>query len=104
MNKSTDFLINLKEQIENLPKENHIEIYKIIKKHTNEYSKNNNGTFVNISILKDDAIEDIQKYLDYIKNQEKLINDIEKQKTKIENTYFNETKSDIHNNKSQTLS
>lgn len=103
MNKSTEFLIKLKEHIENLPKENHIEIYKIIKKHTNDYSKNNNGIFVNISILKDEAISDIQKYIEYITNQEKLINDIEKEKTKIENTYFNEDNSETSNPELNTI-
>ena len=41
----------LKREIEKLRKDEHLEIFKIIKTETNSYTENNNGIFINLKNL-----------------------------------------------------
>lgn len=74
-------LLELKNNIEILTKENQIDILKLLKKHNNiKINENKNGVFINLSCLSKDIIEDLKKYLFYINEREKSLNLIEKQK------------------------
>ena len=60
-----NYLINLKNNIENLDKNLHIKILKILKVNNIEYSENKNGIFVNlnkIENIKDEINNDFFKY------------------------------------------
>jgi len=43
--------------------EDHSYIFHIIKKYTNQYTENQNGVFIDISMLTEDAIQEIEVYL-----------------------------------------
>ncbi len=88
MGYTIDNIIKLRDAIEVLDKGKHMDILKILKKHNIEYSANKNGTFVNLSILENNVIGDIQKYMIYLNKQEKMINDVETQKQNYEAQYF----------------
>ena len=81
-------LVVLKEQIENLDAFHHNKILKILVKHNIKYSENRNGIFVNMNSFNKNTINDIEKTLSYIKNQEKSLQDIEKIKNEINKDYF----------------
>ena len=65
-------LIQLKNEIEKLPKEKHVEILSLLYKKPNiNISENNNGVFINLSTLDDNIIEELKTYISYLKDQEK---------------------------------
>jgi hypothetical protein len=92
-------LITLKNKIENLDKIHHIKILNILKNNSVKYSENRNGIFVNMSSFNDKTIEEVQKILLYIENQEQNLIDIENIKQELSKDYFiNDNKDNINNN------
>lgn len=92
-------LISLKNQIENLDKIHHIKILNILKNNSIKYSENRNGIFVNMNSFDNNTIEEINKILLYIKNQEKNLIDIENIKNELSKDYFvNDNKDNVNNN------
>lgn len=88
----------LRNQIESLDKIHHIKILKIIKENEIKFSENRNGVFINMNALNDKTILEIVKMLDYIKEQEKNLTDIEKIKEELNKDYFENSNKDINDN------
>lgn len=85
MNRDTYLKLNkLKEKIEHLSKENHIEIMRILEKYDIIYSENNNGIFINMNDLSPTILNELDKYIQYIETQKNTINDFEQKKNEIE--------------------
>ena len=84
----TGKLIVLKEQIENLDAFHHNKILKVLVKNNIKYSENRNGIFVNMNSFNKNTVNEIEKALLYIKNQEKNLQDIETIKEEINKDYF----------------
>ena len=60
-------------EISNMHSIEHEEIFKIILEHDINYTKNNNGVFINLSKVNDDIIDKIQERITfYQKNSEYL--------------------------------
>ena len=79
----------LKERIERMEKYHQIEILRILSKFAEvSTNENNNGTFVNLTELSSDIIKELDKYADYVDEQQKLLKKIEKEKEQIEQTFF----------------
>ena len=79
----------MKDKIEKMPKNNQIEILKILKKYQNtKLNENKSGIFVNLSFLSKDTLDEIDKYVSYVNDQETVINTIETQKQEFKNTFF----------------
>jgi len=86
-------LNHLKERIEKLNKFHQIEILKLLKKDTTcTLNENKNGIFVNLTNVKDTLVYELEKYLDYVIQQEKQLGDIEHHKDMLTNTYFKDNK------------
>ena len=82
-------LEQLKTTIENLDKHHHIEILKILKKKPQiKLNENRNGVFINLTYLPNDVLTEIIDYLNYINDQEILLNPIEKQKENYKHFFF----------------
>jgi hypothetical protein len=107
----TDLCKKIKNDISNLNQNELEEIFKIIYKSNNNYSKNNNGVLINLSWLNDDIIHQINNYIDFcikshseINKYENLCNsfnkDINKQPEEI---IINDT-NDINNKNKQKVS
>ena len=63
----------LKREIEKLRKDEHLEIFKIIKTETNSYTENNNGIFINLKNLDTPILFKIGNFVKYCKeNVEKF--------------------------------
>ena len=92
----------LRNQIESLDKIHHIKILKIIKENEIKFSENRNGVFINMNALNDKTILEIVKMLEYIKEQEKNLTDIEKIKEELNKDYFENSNKDIKDNISKT--
>jgi hypothetical protein len=84
-------LEDLKSKIEQLNKQHHIEILKILKKNnTVTLNENKSGVYVNISLLPQQSITDIFNYVNYIEEQEATLSSLETQKRDFKNTFFTE--------------
>ena len=82
-------LEKLRKTIELLSKEHHIEIAKILKNNKIKLNENNNGIFINLNNVDNLIINQIQTYINFIKNQEMHITIDESKKENLENIYFN---------------
>lgn len=83
----------LKEKIELLSKFHQIEILKILKKgDICTLNENKNGIFINLTNINKETIIELETYLEYVKKQEQQLNDIERQKSVLSNTFFKDNK------------
>ena len=79
----------LKESIEKMTKNHQIEILRILKNSPSiKLNENKSGIFVNLSFLPTDVIEDISKYVNYIREQEHTLETVESQKNLFKNEFF----------------
>ena len=86
---TTESLTLIKDKIEKMPKNNQIEILKILKQNQAiKLNENKSGVFINISFLPKETIEELAKYVKYVCDQESVINEIESQKQEFKNTFF----------------
>jgi hypothetical protein len=83
-------VLKLKERIECMPKYHQIEVLRILTKHTTvKTNENNNGTFVNLTEQNVEVLNELDKYANYVDEQQKLLNKVETEKELIEKTFFN---------------
>lgn len=78
--KSVSELENIRKFIDKMSKNQHIEILKILKFHNVILNENNYGTFVNMSELSMEIINQIIQYIEYTDNQEINLKKIEHEK------------------------
>tara|TARA_B100000035_G_C21022320_1_gene564584 strand:+ start:1037 stop:1408 length:372 start_codon:yes stop_codon:yes gene_type:complete len=83
------YLEGLKKTVEKLDKHHQVEILKILIKNDTKINENKSGIFINMSTLEKSIIEEMEKYIEYIKEQETNLNKTESQKQEFRNTYFN---------------
>ena len=82
-------LENLKNTIEKIPRYHQIEILTILKQYDIDISENNNGTFINLTKLDKKVIDVLDNYVNYVEEQKNHLDVVEKEKERIEKTYFN---------------
>tara|TARA_B100001769_G_C21989487_1_gene531818 strand:- start:255 stop:548 length:294 start_codon:yes stop_codon:yes gene_type:complete len=87
---------DLKDKIELLPKSYQIEVGRLLKKHNVSIDENNNGVFINLSLLEDSILDELKNYLNYANKQELKLKDIEIKQEELKDFYFN-------NNNEQTF-
>jgi hypothetical protein len=86
---TTEQLVFLKDKIEKMSKTQQLDILRILKKNPAiKLNENKSGIFVNISFLPSDSIEEIDKYVKYVGDQESELNLLENQKQEFKNTFF----------------
>lgn len=83
-------LKRLKEEIEKFNEVHQLEILRILQTNHIEYSENRNGTFVNLTNLSPNIIKEIEKYVNYVKEQQNILEEQEKEKNKYIKNYFKE--------------
>jgi hypothetical protein len=89
MNSENIDLAALKDKIERLGKNNQLEILSILKNANGiKLNENKNGVFVNMSFLSSDSLAEVDKYVKYVYDQEKTLNEFENQKQDFKNTFF----------------
>ena len=71
-------LNQIKERIEKLPKERHIEILKFLSKHNSVVmNENKSGVFINLTILEEMPLKELIDYIKYIDEQEENLKSVE---------------------------
>ena len=80
--------IKLRDEIEKLDKNNHLEILKILKKHNITFSENKNGSFINLNYVNDTILNEIKDYISYVNKQENIISELEIQKEEFVQKFF----------------
>lgn len=89
----TDELNVLKEKIECLSKERHMEILKILNRFQSVMiNENKSGVFINISTLEEQPLQSLIEYVKYIDEQEENLKTIEYQKKEFEDNFFTSIK------------
>jgi hypothetical protein len=89
MSITTEQLVFLKDKIEKMTKTQQLDILRILKKNSAiKLNENKSGIFVNISFLPKESIEEIDKYVKYVGDQESELNLLENQKQEFKNTFF----------------
>ncbi len=86
----------IRETIENMNKFNQVEVLRILSKH-NEITLNENkyGVHINLSELKNEMIEELSDYINYVNTQESTLHQAEKQKESFKNIYFTKDNKDM---------
>lgn len=84
----TNYLMALKEGIENMPVIHQVEILRILHNKQTQINENKNGVFVNISKINDTILRELEDYMNYVIQQEKQLNEIEEQKQLLSKEYF----------------
>lgn len=100
METNSNVLESIKNTIESMSKNHHIEILKIIKKNPAvKLNENKSGVYINLTFLPESTLNEMNEYLKYVNEQESILNPFEKEKTDFKNTYFMEKE-----NKEETTS
>ena len=85
-------------------KKHHIEILKILTHFPNvKLNENKSGVFINLLFLPNETIDELDKYIQYIDEQETNIMSIETQKNAYKNTYFTEKQNEKVNKEEEAL-
>ena len=82
----------IKARIESMSIYHQMEILKIFNDNNTTLNENNNGTFINLTQLDISVIEQINKYIKYVDEQESELNEVENEKDRIQNKFFNGNK------------
>jgi hypothetical protein len=78
----------LKKQIEILNENRQSDILELFIKHNVVVTENNNGSFINLTLVKAECLDEIKKYLSYVVIQEKDLMKDEMEKDKYKSDYF----------------
>jgi hypothetical protein len=79
----------IKNNVENMSKYHQIEILRILKQYNEvKINENKNGSFINLTELPQHIIEELQKYSEYVEEQQRELKEIETEKEMIENKFF----------------
>lgn len=77
------------DKVKKLNEKDMIMIYNIIKKHTDSYSHNNNGVFVNMKYLNNEALDEINEIINDNQNNDTMdeFKEYEKERNDFMNKY-----------------
>lgn len=89
-----DKLIDLKNIIESMEAIHHPKILEILKSNNIHISSNRNGCFINMNNFNEDILFKLNNFINYINIQEQTLGAVEKQKTDLNNTFFNNKEKD----------
>ena len=96
--KPIDELKKLNKIVSNLNEIHHKKIFEIINSNNIKFSENRNGVFINLNNLPGNIIDEIQKYINYVKIQEKNISNFETIKNEFKKDFFTNIKKEDKDN------
>ena len=87
---NTELLEKLKTSIEQMNKYHQIEVLRILSKQLCKLNENKSGVYMNLTYISNEVIEELQKYIEYTKQQEETLKTTEYQKEEFKTALFNE--------------
>ena len=79
-------------RIEKLEHKHHVVIGAILKKDDSiKFNENQTGVMINTSMISEQSVQEITKFLSYIEEQEKILHKIETKKEEMKQEYFIES-------------
>ena len=86
-------LRELKQEIESMSKYHQVEVLRLLQKNNSvTLNENQNGTFINLNTCNEEIISSLHDYCNYVKEQQKTLSTIEKEKQRLEEEYFKDIK------------
>lgn len=82
-------LIEIKDEIENLDKSCHLEVFNLLNNNNISYNSNMNGVFINLTELEENIIINLEKYIEYKKTQKQFLKKDEEIKEQYKKEFFN---------------
>ena len=82
-------LNEIKEEIEKMDKNAHLEVFNILENEQIPYNKNMNGIFINLSIIDKEIITKLEKFINYKNKQKNILNKDELIKEQYKKEFFN---------------
>ena len=79
----------LRDDIEKMERIHQQRIFDILKKKNIDFTKNNNGVFINMSLLNKDIIDEIKSYILYVELQQQQLKKVEEDKELYKQKYYN---------------
>ena len=93
-------LAKMRDTIENLNKEQQIQILRLFKENKIPINENKNGVFINLTGMSDDILSKLHTHLEHIISQENLLKTTEDVKKTYKDNYFDK---DIKDNLIDTI-
>ena len=94
-------LNQMRDCIENMSKFNQIGLLRKLSSYKDvTLNENKYGVHVNLTDLKNDVIDDLKKYINYVTTQETSLQFVEKQKETYKNTFFTKDNKDFSSKRS----
>jgi len=87
---SSSELESIKHSIEEMEKQDQIEILKMLSKRLCKLNENKSGVFVNMSYLSDEVLNDMKTYIEYTKEKLTNLATLEYQKEEFKKSLLNE--------------
>ena len=81
-------LKQLRDHIENMDTIHQIHIFKILKQNQIEYTENNNGVFINMTLLNKGTLKHIRNFIKYVDLQQKQLESVEDIKAKYQEEFY----------------
>jgi hypothetical protein len=78
----------LKDKLEALPSEHHIELLRILKESNTPYNENQNGVFVNLSQISEDLLLKLHNYVQFADLQKSTLDKGESQREEMKDQFF----------------
>ena len=85
-------LKRLRDHIENMDSIHQVHIFKILKQNQIEYTENNNGVFINMTLLNHDTLKHIRNFIKYVDLQQKQLESVEDIKAKYQKEFYKDNK------------
>jgi len=80
----------IKQNIEQMSVHHQIEVLRILKKGDKVViNENNNGSFINLNELSPEILKELEKYIQYVNEQQQQLNSVEIKKEELEHSFFN---------------
>ena len=85
---NSEQLEKLKNTIESMTKYHQTEILKILSKKSAKINENKSGTYINMTFLPEDTLQELIEYVEYVKDQQESLETMEYQKEEFKNAFF----------------
>ena len=85
----------MKEQIDKLEITEHTQIFDIVKRYTESYTKTQSGILVSTSDLSDECLKEVHRYINFCLDQKKRMDEDQKTRKTYERMLHDQSKMDL---------